>query len=385
MQELLLIVLLFFSLNSLSQSGPSDYSPVFLNSCDSSSIIPDLQWRLENSEGRIIYKTPWLIEHGKYRIRIDLEDDYYVFIEPYSLGSFYIDSLPVRKIHMKRADRTYLDTIIIHNLELNVCVCSPPSTQFFECGVPAEGNQKLHYPNGQLMVQGTFKDGYLQDTLFEYNLDGSLRKWTTYKKARFRFREFYPDGTIAKDSDPIKGVEITYYSNGQVKQEEYWRKRRLSRKTKFNSKSYYQDGTLKDYRTKRKNLRYDSDGHLTAKLKRSRDEKFYTLWTKLIHRYNYDYFKYDWTIYDTNSNVLLESNFSSDDFFTNYYPETLRDVLSSEYNSIVKYESGRAVLKIEYSHSLADGKMFNVFRKENDAWIFDRKVKSNELFDVLNN
>ena len=381
MRVLLLIPFLLNVCETFAQLRSSEYHPVFLNACDSTPLI-DVKWRLENSEEKVVYSSPWYVEDGRYRVQLTESDNYFVFIEPFMLGSFYDDSLPIRKIQIDIVDQIYFDTIFVQQLELNVCVCSPPSTQFFECGEPADGFKEVRFPEGQLMVQGTFKEGYLQDTLFEYYLDGTLRKWTVYVKGRFRFQEFHPNGIIARDRNPRNGKDITYYSNGQIEQEERWKKRLFSRKTRFRSKSYYEDGTLKDERTKRKNLRYDTQGRLTDKLQRKRDEKLYSFWSNLIHKYDYRYYEYSWTQYDTLGNVISIHEFPEGDSFSNYYPEQLSKVKFFKYFVIYFYEEGNQVLKIQYERSVNDKDWYDVYKMEDNEWIFDRKVDSKELNEI---
>ncbi|RWW99551.1 hypothetical protein EPI11_11400 [Flavobacterium cerinum] len=135
---------------------------------------------------------------------------------------------------------------------------------YFVCGKPAYGYQEDFYPDGKIKIRGTFKDGFVTDSLVEYYSNGKLQRKVRYKK----------DGVHTDRYDSL-GKKTSYFWSARRGYMVYggWREIIYFSNEKINLdiseighivkiEGYYPNGNLKIKQTKKKRIEYYESGNI---------------------------------------------------------------------------------------------------------------------------
>jgi len=82
--------------------------------------------------------------------------------------------------------------------------------------------ERKYYENGQIWMEGNFKDGKKDGKWYEYNENGQIRKIVNYKdgKKDGKWTWYYENGQIEEEGNFKDGEEegkwTWYYENGQI-------------------------------------------------------------------------------------------------------------------------------------------------------------------------
>ena len=176
------------------------------------------------------------------------------------------------KVHIKSGKN--IDTLNLPFIKEHVCVCTPPPTNYITCGDSVMGVQEDYYFNGKLRAKGTFENGYLTDTLFEYDRNGVIRKLTIPVKLKGEIKKgfivysYYPNGNLERYYNNKKKIIQEFYPNGNLKSEDKF--------SKFSSyrKEYNENGKLAKLDNKKWTIYYNEDGETTSKEKKEKWHKY---------------------------------------------------------------------------------------------------------------
>ncbi len=87
------------------------------------------------------------------------------------------------------------------------------------------GIVKMFYPNGNLMIEETYKDGKKEGLSKLYYENGNLKIEGTYKdgKPEGLWKGYYPNGNLKAEEtykdEKLDGLKKLYYENGNLRQE----------------------------------------------------------------------------------------------------------------------------------------------------------------------
>lgn len=199
MKKAAVLILLFLSFTAAKGQDRMTYVPLFIDRCKNEVNNRDytrLTTRLilQNSNGETCEVTFDSIANrycfkindlGHYKLR-HKSDDYNITRGPFS------------EITIDGKERIIFDSIYLPMIiesgyyELDLYT-------YMKCGEYIDGYQEEYYHNGNIRLKGTFKSGYLIDTLYQYRLDGTLMN----KEYRY---------------DQVSVYQETYYLNGKLKQ-----------------------------------------------------------------------------------------------------------------------------------------------------------------------
>jgi len=130
------------------------------------------------------------------------------------------------------------------------------------CGKLSEGYQEEFYPDGRIKIRGTFKEGFIKDSVAEYFSNGKRKYQCQYKKKEVLTTRY--DSINGKTSIywSQRGSFMIYHSHSSTvffpNQTVNWIRSDI--KNIITIREYYPDGTLKLKQTKNRRTEYYTNG-----------------------------------------------------------------------------------------------------------------------------
>lgn len=137
-----------------------------------------------------------------------------------------------------------------------------PDFIYLVCGTPCQGYQEDFYSDGKIKIRGTFKDGFIADSLVEYHSNGKMQRETRKQKDGIHTSRY--DNLGRKTNyfwSARRGYmvysdrrEITYFPNEKINLD-------ISDiKHVIKIEGYYPNGNLKIKQTENKRIEYFESG-----------------------------------------------------------------------------------------------------------------------------
>lgn len=139
-----------------------------------------------------------------------------------------------------------------------------PYFVYLVCGIPCQGYQEDFYPDGKIKIRGTFKDGFVADSLVEYHPNGKMQRVTREQKDGIHTSRY--DNLGRKTNyfwSATRGYmvyggwrEIVYFSNEKINLDIS----DIGHIVKI--EGYYPNGNLKIKQTKKRRIEYYESGNV---------------------------------------------------------------------------------------------------------------------------
>lgn len=211
----------------------------------------------------------------------------------------------------------------------------------YNCGTtPCEGYKKALYTNGQVQIEGTFKNGIVVDTLKEFTKDGGMtRIFCPDTKNGFE-KQFYGNGKIKRIFDNKSNKCTYYYENGKV-----WLTYTNNAGQRSEITQYYENGQVRLVQNNNTQKAYYTNGKLAYKCKRSEEYKMNRIFSETDVRF----FTYEYEAYNEAGVKVTDATFKATEMdFKNGFPLSITEVSEKDFNCIVYYdEAGKPVRKME--------------------------------------
>jgi len=361
---LIVLFLIFFLANAFSQKENVIYRPVFINQCNQE--VEAVFWWLHNNT-------------STYNLNADHFNQNKVILS--DTGKYFLLTesdlvLPLTQLHFDSFG-VFRDTFYTEKTSLSIHVSTPPFSEYFGCDSLAEGFITDYYYNGNLRLEGNFKQGQPVDTLREYNRSGILKEqYISTPKNKKRLTCYYPNGQIENDYLYFKKTSKSYYASGQLKSSCNYSK--LNKKEQV----YYPNGQLKQNETKKKQLKFNKKGQLIEqKIRRLSSSFFSTI--KWFHQYKW--YRYEWSFYDPLGKPYLKIFHGENQAFDYEFLDSIQQ-LESAIHKIYFYQNNRVYQKIELDYIKEDNqykKYFIFYKKENKHWIEVAKLSIEQVYQKL--
>lgn len=135
---------------------------------------------------------------------------------------------------------------------------------YFVCGMLCQGYQEDFYPDGKIKIRGTFKDGFVTDSLVEYYSNGKIQRETRNQRDGIHTNRYDNLGRktnyfwSARRGYMVYGGwrEIIYFSNEKINLDIS----DIGHIVKI--EGYYPNGNLKIKQTKKKRIEYYESGNI---------------------------------------------------------------------------------------------------------------------------
>lgn len=350
---------ILFTLLFQTLFGQITYKPIFINQC-TKKIENDIFWYLTDSTNtygmeNFEFKSIQLPKAGSYNLH------------------FNFDNPIVVEITNKNVNR---DTILLKRLELMFYVSNPPVSNYFDCGILANGKIVDLYANGKIRTKGVFKNGQPIDTLFEYHRNGKLSEIFIPRK-KWKKITYFDNGKILSVYDTKKRFEMVYFQNGQLKKEKYWNR-------KYTSKSieYFENGNVSKIVNKKELKTFNQLGIRIENIKRKEILVFDRMFAKNTYDRHNKFYEYKWETFDEKGTIKRSVTFDSHGFLASPFPDSINQIEDYSFNKISFYENGTESRKIEFKYVFENNdyikKMF-FYRKEEDVWIEEKTVTANKV------
>ena len=337
----LIFTISFFISNSLL--GQITFEPTFINQC-SNEVESFQSWYIAHP-----YKT--YIERDFKEKMVTLPDT--------GVYHFYwnMSSTPIEIIINKKGINR--DTFFTKRITLKQFII--PSSEYLECGNPANGKLTDYYFNGKTRMKGIFENGQPIDTLFSYNRSGQLTEIFISNKKGWK--------------------KINYFKNGHTKSEET-----KSKKNKQTLKEYYQNGVLKRTQNHKSLEIYNQDKVAIEKITRKEILIFERLFKKKKHGRD-KFYEYKWKSFDNRGIIKREMFFDSDHFEGKPFPDSVRQIDDFLFEKIIFYFNGKEFKKItiEYDMNNNFSKKLVLFRKEGKEWIREKTTTTSKVYKMIDN
>lgn len=214
------------------------------------------------------------------------------------------------------------------------CIRSINPTNFFtwnliylNCNDTISGNYSEYYSNGKILLNGSFENGRIKDSMVTYYSNGQVKSSIMFTRGDTIYKTFYPNGQISHLYNSSKRNTISYFKDGSVKS-----KRSNSYKKEFSRYSpkqlWYK---IKDSRQ----ISYYRNGKIKQKLKRK--PLFFIGRFKPNNKKRI--LEYVWTIYDTTGTKVKEINFYSKNtlyLFSVFFYDSAK-----KFNNVSYFENGK--------------------------------------------
>lgn len=347
---------ILFTILSQTMFGQITYKPIFINQC-TKEIENDVFWYLTDS-----IETYGIENYESKPIKLPKTG-------LYNLHFNTLDNTPmVVEITGNSVNR---DTILLKRLELTIYVSNPPRSNYFDCGNLANGKIIDLYANGKIRTKGIFKDGQPIDTLFEYHRNGKLSELFIPKK-KWKRITYFDNGQIQSIYDTKKRFKKEYFQNGQLKKEEKWNKRYISKTIEYD-----ENGNVSKIENKKEQKKFNQHGILIEKIQRKEILVFDRIFAKNAYDRHNKFYEYKWEIFDEKGTIKRNITFDSHGFSMSPYPDSINQIDDYSFNKISFYENGTESKKIEFKYVFENNDYINkmfFYRKEEDAWIEEKTV-----------
>lgn len=387
MKILCCLLLLCWSVNLL---GQITYSPVFINSCNQQEEY--MYCYLVDSNGQYEFEEEAFFES----IKVPNAGEYTLYYE--------FDKGPIT-VEISEGGKNS-DTILLEGLHLVQYVSSPPMSEYRYCDSLAQGKIVEYYYNGYKRVEGTFEQGQAVDSLFYYYDNGQLKerslnypnnwkRFIYYKSGRlqsfssiinkeYKDLTYYENGQLKSSYDTRKNIDEKYYPTGQLEKRRTWGHRSRTKKARH----YYPDGSLQLDITNRKLKQYSPTGQLIESMKRKETLVWYRLFAKDPYDRHNRWYAYQWSAYDSIGQLQLEILFSGERFDGRNmpFPETVTDISDYAFDSILVYNKGQAITKIEVN-SVKEGEEWAykaaIYHYQNNTWLLEKTLPATQIYELL--
>lgn len=343
--------------------GQIIYKPIFINQC-TKEIENDVFWYLTDST-----KTYGIENYESKPVELPKAGSYNLH--------FNFDNPIIVEITENNANR---DTILLKRLELMIYVSNPPRSNYFDCGNLANGKVNDLYANGKIRTKGVFKDGQPIDTLFEYHRNGKLSELFIPEK-KWKRITYFDNGQIQSIYDTKKRFENKYFLNGQLKKEEKWNRRYISKKIEYD-----ENGNISKIANKKEQKKFNQRGILIEKIQRKEILVIDRIFAKNAYDRHNKFYEYKWETFDDKGIIKRNITFDSNGFLMSPYPDSINQIDDYFFNKISFYENGKESKKIEFKYVFENNdyikKMF-FYRKEEDVWIEEKTVTANKVNILL--
>lgn len=186
MKEILSGIFLLITFLGLNQNSEYLYSIKFLKCCDEPT-HHDPNWKLKSFNGDIYSPENNQItvpNTGKYFLISSIYDD---------------QPIPILIEKNNETDTIYLKCLKIEASETVLTKKDNQSDPIYiTCTGRINSTYKEFFPDGMLRLLGNFSQGILVDSLVEYYYSGSVKSKVKKNKTNYEHWEYYPNGEIKK-------------------------------------------------------------------------------------------------------------------------------------------------------------------------------------------
>ena len=323
--RILLYILILLSTESIF--GQITYEPIFLNQCTGELDKTQFWWLIDSTEiynlDTIEYKRVVLPKSGSYKLYYDINE------EPINLT---INNYELVK-----------DTFLVKRINHVIYISTPSFSEYYDCDSLANGRIIDYYFSGNKRIEGRFKNGQLIDSMLTYYRNGQIAEIFIPNKNTWKKVEFYEQGQIKSICDTHKRYSEEYYSNGQMKKEDSW-----SRKYKWKTQEYFQDGTLNLTQNDKTQERYSSNRNLREKITRKEILKFNRFFARKSSYKKRKFYKYEWSFFDNKGNLERKIIFNGSGFKLKVFPENIDQIEEYMLNEIIFFKEGIMYKKLEF-------------------------------------
>ena len=335
MKSLLVFAVVLFSAKSFAQIK---YAPVFVDPCtnqelDYGIVISDSNANEFFDHGLFTseYRLPQL---GQYKLHAEWEEF---------------------EVVVQITTQNQKDTFLIPNLQIPICVCSPPNKQYEFCGQIAEGYHVDFYQEGKIRREGTFKNGLPTDTVKTYFYTGEIKEYHIPQKGGDKHVAFYQNGNLKRLADTKKDRYEDYYESEQLSSLTQFRRKHIE-------EEYFENGQLKREQDEQKEVRYSQSGLVTDILKRK------MAYGRFSRRYRF--YEIYWKRFNNKDQVQSEITFSMDEYPR--YPQEITEIDRNNIEQIVQFNEGKRTQKIVVNSDYVEGEFVystTIFEQREGDWV----------------
>lgn len=249
---------------------------------------------------------------------------------------------------------------------------------FRECDNPANGKVIDYYTTGKVRSSGTFRNGYVIDTLRKFFFSGAIQELfiPIEKKGKLR-HYYYENGQLKTEYNSKSRVWNEYFDSGQLKRKSTW-----DRKSNTTLLYYNENGKLLSSKTYKEKKKYHSNSQIKDDFTRKEVNKLNRFFSKDKIRF-YDY---KWTNYTASGQKKYQISFSSTDFGSRDFPDSIQDISDYLFDKVVFFQNGVITDKLEVEHGIEEGKyMTRLFwyKKEGGDWRIQKKMSVNQVYQMF--
>lgn len=335
MKSLLVFAVVLFYAKSFAQIK---YAPVFIDPCTHQvvgygSTISDSNANEFFDHGLFTteYRLPQL---GQYILHADWEEF---------------------EVVVQITSENQKDTFLIPNLQIPICVCSPPNKQYDFCGQIAEGYHVDFYQEGKIRREGTFKNGFPTDTVKTYFYTGEIKEYHIPQKRGDKRVAFYQNGNLKRLADTKKERYENYYESGQLSSLTQFKRKQIE-------EEYFENGRLKREQNERKEVRYAQSGFVTDILKRK-------IAFGIFSR-RYRWYEIRWKRFNSKDEVQFEITLIMDEYPR--YPKEITEIDRNDIEQIVLFKEGKPTQKIVVNSDYVEGEFVystTIFEQTEGDWV----------------
>lgn len=232
----------------------------------------------------------------------------------------------------------------------------------YKCGdTPCEGYKETYHTNGKLHVAGTFKNGFVVDTLKKYDANGQLLVIKHPNTKTGFIKEFYNNGEVKRYANNATKACTYYYSTGQMRlsytYEDGQRK---------NITQYYENGTVRLAQKGNTQTAYYPNGNVAYKMTRSEIYKM----NRIVNNNDFRFYDYEFVAYNEFGVQVTKASFSGSDVeYSNGFPLSIKDVKLTDFEEIIYSDNaGNEIKKEVYDASTTSRTKKTTFLMENGTW-----------------
>lgn len=239
---------------------------------------------------------------------------------------------------------------------------NPKLVEEYSHGTPVNESKSWH-SNGVLKEQSSYDKEGVQKELKEYSYSGILEDVVTWKaKDEYEYTYYYPSGKVSNSiiykNDKIKdGTYISYYDNGQKKEENSYRNEKLEGKyvSYFDNGQIEQTATYSEGKVNGPVLSYHKNGQLANKMDftdgfKTGESISYDEYGKMSFKLNYIKGKAegDGSYYNDSGKVYGIINYKHDKINgTKFYAPDGKEIASADKTTLNVYNKYRVLLRKE--------------------------------------
>lgn len=355
------IVLSVFILFGLKLSAQEIiYKPVFIKQYN--NYYRNHLWYLYNDEMKFVsYRKDSIVLDTLGEYILDIDNVYLdVNIQSYGVinDTFNIPKLVFKYIH---SDKTY--------------------SEFTYCEETANGQIIDYFYNGNIRVKGNFENGMPADTMWVYYRTGELHSvFVKNDDNEYVKTVYYKSGKVKKLYSFKDNWENEFYLSGDLKS-----KLKLITNNSFLYLENYENGQIKERKTKNKLLQFYENGNLKTRVttkninverKNPRND--------IPNKYNR---LYSYTSYDSASNKIAFVQYEGmENFGFYYFIYGISKIRPFSFRKVILYNEGKAYMKYDFEVVFEDEiykTIMYVYKKEGGKWVKKETKEAEEIFDIL--